>query len=545
MSYNNGSPNGELYIGNVKWSNDYQSTMLFNNTSARDSFMQSQLSKIKSNVIYYNKNGYIDVDSNIKGMSGYNYVYFKCDSDISNYWYCCFITDYDYIAPKTTRIYVEIDVIQTYLYATTIYNSMIDRAHILKSQDQLNRWLAPEPVGAPPVEYRTLGQDTFDWTPKWVLHSTSITNADRSDFVYGGRASGDYISGEFATVATSADNLRDLVKGYTKSISTAVDVDWSAILNSIVSGGMAPSSVGAINVNADRFYDHSNEIIGVFARPQWSLGAGIHQVPQIIAPYCDIDLNKSTLACSRNGQYYKPRNNKMLSSLCNAYQLHNQSGVNINLRPEYCTDTKLRLQVQSNAMDTAGYKLIIGRYSDLSVADINCPYSASTSVVLDTNTGLNKAVNVLSTVIGTATNIGGSVAGFGLASNVVGSAVSGVSDLFSALNTQPISAGNTSQLLSVNPAFQKLILRQVSPSYEECVAIDDFLDVYGYAIGEVLNVRSYMSTRSNWNYIKTNGINLSCPAPTNYSNQLKAIFNNGITFWHNYSTFGDYSQANN
>lgn len=55
------TPNGKLYIGNVKWSNDYKNVMLFASAEARDTFLKSHLTLIKSNVIFYNPNGYIDV----------------------------------------------------------------------------------------------------------------------------------------------------------------------------------------------------------------------------------------------------------------------------------------------------------------------------------------------------------------------------------------------------------------------------------------------------------------------------------------------------
>lgn len=112
MSYKSGSPNGTLYAGNVKWSNDYKHVMLFSSQSVRNDFMVSQLSKLKNNVIYYNPNRYIDVAGKLQNAESYNYVFYTNDSDISNTKYCCFVTNYEYIAPDTTRLYIELDVFQ-------------------------------------------------------------------------------------------------------------------------------------------------------------------------------------------------------------------------------------------------------------------------------------------------------------------------------------------------------------------------------------------------------------------------------------------------
>ena len=95
MSYKSGSPNGILYAGNVKWSNDYKHTMLFSSQSARDDFMQDTLSKLKNNVIYYNPNRYIDVAGKLQNAESYNYVFYSNDSDISSTKYCCFVTNYE------------------------------------------------------------------------------------------------------------------------------------------------------------------------------------------------------------------------------------------------------------------------------------------------------------------------------------------------------------------------------------------------------------------------------------------------------------------
>lgn len=78
------TPNGKLYIGNVKWSNDYKNVMLFASAEARDTFLKSHLTLIKSNVIFYNPNGYIDVKKKIENVESINYALYINDSDISD-----------------------------------------------------------------------------------------------------------------------------------------------------------------------------------------------------------------------------------------------------------------------------------------------------------------------------------------------------------------------------------------------------------------------------------------------------------------------------
>ena len=62
MSYANGNPNGKLYVGNVKWSNDYKNVMLFDTRIKRNEFLESHLTLLKENVIFINPNRYVDID---------------------------------------------------------------------------------------------------------------------------------------------------------------------------------------------------------------------------------------------------------------------------------------------------------------------------------------------------------------------------------------------------------------------------------------------------------------------------------------------------
>lgn len=56
------------------------------------------------------------------------------------------MTNYEYIAPDTTRLYIELDVFQMIIYSTSFYQSYIERAIISKSADNANINYSPEPI---------------------------------------------------------------------------------------------------------------------------------------------------------------------------------------------------------------------------------------------------------------------------------------------------------------------------------------------------------------------------------------------------------------
>lgn len=72
--------------------------------------------------------------------------------------------------------------------------------------------------------------------------------------------------------------------------------------------------------------------------------------------------------------------------------------------------------------------------------------------------------------------------------------------------------------------------------------IDKYFDMYGYLTNErkVPN----LNNRPNWNYVKTIGANIVGNIPQYDLQMIKNIFDNGVTLWHNSSTFLDYSQNN-
>lgn len=579
MSYKSGTPNGTLYAGNVKWSNDYKHTMLFSSQSARDDFMQNHLSKLKNNVIYYNPNRYIDVAGRLQNAESYNYVFYKNDSDISSTKYCCFVTNYEYIAPDTTRLYIELDVFQMLIYSTSFYQSYIERAIISKSADNANTNYLPEPITAS-LEYEKKLTDILEsakWEPAWVLHMTSYYNSATGKYDYKGIGTNNTY-GEYGRFIESQSEMDTVLTMYGRKGINEVLEDFNvmlddtvtnftqngkkvlkSIIQGIFSGGISTTegwnnmtglaAISDIGSLAD-FQDHRDELLGLYAIPQWLKEAyiadgGNSNFADNRRSYKDVDLsiNKNSLA---NG--YTPRNKKLLTSVCRGYVLANKTGMRKAFKPELFDDNPT-IRIAGITMATLGYQWHINNYHEITDSYGEVPYNSERRVGYDSNTGLNMAINTMGAISSVAGGVG-ALAG-GIASKnpvgVIEGVNSGVNSLVNAVDmigNQEQHIGNNGDLLRVTGGRAQLSWYEISPTRSECESIDNFFDMYGYTINKHANPRSYFNTRSVWNYIKCANVNLSCDAPAEYENKLKNIFSSGITLWHSYSDFGNYAKTN-
>lgn len=88
---------------------------------------------------------------------------------------------------------------------------------------------------------------------------------------------------------------------------------------------------------------------------------------------------------------------------------------------------------------------------------------------------------------------------------------------------------NTSiNILNGYPAIN-MACKAIRPEYARI--IDDYFSMYGYKVARLKEIE--LHSRSNWNFVKTIGANITgnCPAPA--LDTIKAMFDNGVTLWHN------------
>lgn len=90
--------------------------------------------------------------------------------------------------------------------------------------------------------------------------------------------------------------------------------------------------------------------------------------------------------------------------------------------------------------------------------------------------------------------------------------------------------------------FDKNVFTRYTIKRQFAERIDKFFDMYGY-LTNTLKIPN-LNNRPKWNYVKTLGANILGDIPQIDLEEIKEMFDQGVTLWHDTSTFLDYSQNN-
>jgi hypothetical protein len=167
-----------------------------------------------------------------------------------------------------------------------------------------------------------------------------------------------------------------------------------------------------------------------------------------------------------------------------------------------------------------------------------------------TSSAYNMIGSVFSIASGGSTDLGGP---FGFASKAVDMYKSAANyDYYiQMLNAQKekqamlpdnVSLGGSNATLLGYDLMDNNIFTRYNIKYQFAKRIDDYFSMFGYQTNE-LKIPN-INNRPNWNYVKTQGINIIGNIPNEDLEIIKTLYNSGITLWHNPATFLDYSQNN-
>lgn len=510
------TPQGNIYLCKTPLENDYKNQLTFSSTSTQYNYFTSTIQHTFDNYTYIKKDNSVKVGINIDSIIDCNYLFYR-NTGFTNKWYYCFITNMEYINENCTLITFETDVFQTWQFQITYHSCFVEREHV--NDDSIGLNTVPENLETGEYicneHYKDSTMDNYSKDLCFVMASTSQPLAgDAKD-----------------TVASSAiyNGIYTGLSYYRYDNPSAIDI----ILEIFAKDGKTES------------------INGVFMAPKWLAplsGGVLRDVAQSNSPLSfNINVSKqSTL----NG--YSPHNNKLKCYPYNYLLLSNNIGQNSILHYEKFNTSNANFKVNGVLNPGCSINLTPLNYNGNASADNDAIQLGKFPICnfqndMYTNWLTQNSVNILGQTI-TTDDV--NVVSSGL--NILkGDIISGSQQIFNSIiqqkqhNMIPSTVNGQLNSADVNVAsgnntfhFYKMSIKK-----EYAQIIDRYFDLYGYKVNlvKVPNITG----RSNWNYVKTIECNFSGNIPQTDLNIIRAMFNNGVTMWHNANTMYNYNNSNN
>ena len=540
------TPSTELYLLKAPLEDDGRNTLTFASKTAQYNYFiglpklnEHGLSSVDANpdFTYQRKDGIIRFPAHIDDLYGYNYVMYK-NSNYGNKWFYAFISKMEYVNDNTTFISIKTDVFQTWQFDMHYKASFIEREHANTDTPGDNTIPEGLEIGEPIANGNTLSMPyTFegdyyiafqlsDLTTELINNAPSGYGADQ---VYGG-----IFSGLWTICVPTYTSALTLIKhyDYKNKGDAIVSCYYAAPLTATATGGAKTVSLptGSGSVNALIIYPDS------------------YNDAKLIA---DERLSKPT---SLNG--YTPVNKKLLTYPYSYFIGTNNAGSTCVYHYEDFTTSDCRFQVVGALCQGMSIKCMPFYYKDLgndmkSLNDYSLTAGKTPTCAWSSDYYLNWVAQNSSAM---QIQAGGSLAvgamNAAATGNLLGFAGNALSTVFGVMaETERASkvpdqakgnaaAGDINVSLGVDCFnFKGMCCRA---GY--ALRIDNFFSMYGYKTNRVKIPN--ITGRLNWNYVKTIGFNFTGDIPQEDADEIRTLFDNGLTLWHNPSTYLDYSQSN-
>lgn len=526
------TPNSKIIILKSPIELDNNNQLTFSNATAQYNYFHNLPKKELDNATFQRKDNLIRFETNESNFTFddvllYNYCMYQ-NTSYGNKWFYAFITKCTYLNNGVVALELKTDVFQTWQFDITWKQSFVEREHIAKNNDIAGVNTIPENL------------ETGDY-----INITDV-QFSLSNFVY--------------CVAVSEDILRSGENIYHNSY------------NGIISGLTYIALKEEADVNYLIFrYNNAGKIDAInslFMIPQnyatpltWETDSTglIHYKYISNSTYFDLGnltITKPTII-GETSQGYTPINKKVLTYPYVCLLADNNAGCNVIYKFEDFTNvegaTLNSLTFEAKGTISAGcnikyvprnYKHISYNYNE-SFNGAKIPIGSWVNDVY-TNWLTQNGVNIAVGIAGGALSVAG---GF-MTGNAIGSA-SGILSIAQSVGSiyehsiiPDQARGNVTSsdtMFSLGKIAPTFYIKSIKVEYARI--IDNYFSMYGYAT-KLLKIPN-TNNRSNWNFVKTINANLIGDIPQEDMQEIKEMFNNGVTLWHNSSTFLDYSQNNN
>jgi len=471
-------------------------------------------SLIFTDFTFVRRDNILRIPMHIDDLLEYNYcMYQNTNSLYTEKWFYCFITNMRYVNDNMTEVTIKTDVFQTWQFDLEYKRCFVEREHV--NDDTVGLHTVPENLET--GDYVQNAVHSTDFSDQCFLinvtkfyHTTTMPLA--TNIGASAMAGGFYLCDTFSQVVNIIDEYND--------------PDNMVSIDNIVNIYIFPKDLlynSTVDSN-NRWGGQSQPLVDTFSfAKSTSLDGYTPKNKKLLTyPYVGI------LFSNNNGSSNLLRQEEFSSSNCQFEIVAIPSvGGSIKCSPKYY-----------KRHGSGGYEeeqLIAGKFPTLS-------WSKDAFTNWLTQNAVNNAV-------GYATDIGMAIGGaLTLNSSAALSGAMGVLNRMAQVEQQKfapnsaqgnVNGGDVLTASSVNTFY----FYNMTIKAEFARIIDDFFSMYGYKVNavKVPNVTG----RTNWNYVKTVDSIIVANIPQEDLQEIKKMFDDGVTLWHNTSTFLDYSQSNN
>ena len=515
---------------------DNLNQLTFADASAQYTYFNSceQVEEDSDNYSYQRKDNFIMFPAHIDEILEYNYCMYQ-NSNYSNKWFYAFITKMEYENDGCTKIYIETDVIQTWLFDIVYKASFIEREHV--NDDTIGKHTIPENLNVGEViqEGSAVEDDKYDPDLYWVGVLTDYQIADNSTesageqhegiSVYENTVFGSELCLFPITQISDFANLEAFIR------RTNIDGHVNDIHDIFIIPGVAI-------ISADLSPIHTAYIYTTSLSFQW------YTIDVSITPKTfDTEIDKVT---SFTGLTIK--NNKCFTYPYNYLFVSNNNGNNNIYRYENFSTTKCVFANQMTLSVGCSGRIVPKNYKGMATDDDEalplgkyptCAWSSDAY----TNWLTQNSVNIGTEIVGIGGQLLEGVTGTGkgilsAASNIAGL----IGDFYKASLMPNITGGQATGDIIWTANRNKFTFRKMRAKDEYIKQIDSYFSMFGYKVNEVKTPN--VTGRTYWNYVKTINCNIEGDIPQDDMQKIKDIFNSGVTFWHDPTKFLDYTQNN-
>lgn len=574
------APQTDVYLLKVPLEINDLNQLTFTNATAQYNYFSSLPKLEVHDFTYQRKDGTIRYGGEFDELLTYNYVMYRNDA-FSNKWFYAFITGMEWKSPNCTDISIKTDVWQTWQFSLTFKPVLIDREHT--NNDTVGSNTLPE--GLELGEMVTNGNvvnfagvPTSGTYPYYVIAEVSQVENHGTE----GTLSYSWISGDHSLTPrlNSIDRgTIPLVIGFPGGHSGVVSTinrlthlyDVAGLSDSVVNVYVLPSTlVGGYNE------------IELTATPNTGSAVTVDGLGVPIDHNGTTDIATTTFTKPTSVDGYTPKNKKLLTYPYCYFNISNNAGTSIPYHYEDFSGN-ITFKTEGTFGLSGSTKTIPQNYKNISSSENGMDYSITgpkypvcswksdsytnwltqnavnlntqwkhtiTSGLLGAGLGAYENASGVSSLpnvpVSSVLKLGAVGAGMGLATmggNLINLAreqhlAKTQANMVSDQVHGNLNAGDF-LWAKYQSAFTYLPM-SIKAEYARC--IDEYWSQFGYKCNRVKVPN--ITGRRNWNYVKTVGCYITGDVPQSDMQEIKDMFDRGITLWHNPATFADYSQNN-